>query len=58
MRNFAGGDGDPRLVMLGADFSALLLKGADASFRFGRLPKIRKTMRLVFGGEWISAPIR
>ncbi len=58
MRNFAAGNGDVRWVMLGVDFSVLLLKGADANFRSGRLPKTRKTMRLAFGNEWISAPIR
>ena len=51
MRSFAGGDGDGRQVMLGADFSALLPKGADANFRSGRLRKTRKTMRPAFARE-------
>ena len=58
MRSFAGGDGDVRQVMLGADFSALLLKGVDANFRFGRPPKTRKTMRPAFANAWISALMR
>jgi hypothetical protein len=57
MRKFAGGDGDARQGMLGADFSAPLLKGADANSRFGRLPKTRKTMQPAFANVWTSAPI-
>ena len=44
--------------MLGADFSALLLKEAGANFRSGQLCKTRKTMRPAFANAWISALMR